>query len=194
MQDESLPSRREVAGAMALRAAAALGLQMTAAAAPRTGPLPTISLRRGMNLWPWFSLTREFPAPRTDFGWPPYQEGRAVPTRDDLKALRGSGIDFIRLPVDPGPHVAFTGAPRAELMDEVARAIELALAEDLSVILNLHPNGGTHHFTPNNLVGGLDAPMFGEYLDLVGRVADPLARFPPSRVAFEPLNEPPQTC
>jgi len=70
----------------------------------------------------------------------------------------------------------------------------MALAQDLSVILNLHPNGGTHHYTPRNLVGGPDAPMFSQYLDLVGRMAERLARFPPSRVAFEPLNEPPQAC
>ncbi len=51
-------------------------------------PLP---LKRGMNLWPWFSLTREFPAPRTDYDWPPFQAGRPVPTAADLARLKSLG-------------------------------------------------------------------------------------------------------
>ena len=62
--------------------------------------------RRGVNAWPWFSLTREFPAPRTDYGWPPFQPQRPVPTAHDLRRLRDTGLDFIRLPVDPGPFLA----------------------------------------------------------------------------------------
>src|SRR5262249_34090440 len=37
-------------------------------------------------------------------------------------------------------------------------------------------------------------PMFARYLDLVAVVAACLDRMDPSRVAFEPLNEPPQDC
>jgi hypothetical protein len=36
--------------------------------------------------------------------------------------------------------------------------------------------------------------MFAQYLDLVAAVAARLGRFDPSRIAFEPLNEPPQDC
>jgi hypothetical protein len=145
-----------------------------------------------MNLWPWFSLTREFPAPSTEYDWPPYQADRAVPTRDDLSALRRAGIDFVRLPIDPGPLLAFSGERRRRLFADVLAAIELTLAQDLSVVVNLHPNSATHYWNPARLVGDVSAPLFTRYLGLVREMAAQLARFDPTRVAFEPLNAPPQ--
>ena len=153
-----------------------------------------LRLRRGINLWPWFSLTREFPAPRTDYDWPPFQPDRATPVRGDLAALRSVGIDFVRLPVDPGPLLAFSGAQRERLFADILGAIELANDEALTVIVNLHPNGATHHYNPRNLVGDVTAPLFTRYLGLVRDTAARLARLDPARVAFEPLNEPPQSC
>jgi len=147
-----------------------------------------------MNLWPWFSLTREFPAPRTDYDWPPYQPERPVPRREDLVALRRAGIDFVRIPVDPGPLIAFTGERRARLMDAVAEAMAAALAADLSVIVNLHPNNATHYWTAENLLRGRDDPLFRRILALVAAMAGQLSRHDPARVGFEPLNEPPQDC
>lgn len=147
-----------------------------------------------MNLWPWFSLTREFPPPRTDYDWPPYEQSRAIPGRRDLAALRNSGIDFVRIPVDPGPLLAFSGERRVDLTARVVAAVDMALAAGLSAIVNLHPNGATHHFHPRNLVRGVGAPMFVQYLGLTHDLAAQLARFDPARVAFEPLNEPPQDC
>ncbi|MGZ5841880.1 MAG: glycoside hydrolase family 5 protein, partial [Xanthobacteraceae bacterium] len=179
-------TRRDIA---AVIAGAALGLAATARAARAT-----IRLRRGMNLWPWFSLTREFPPPRTDYDWPPYEPARPVPTHGDLAALRRAGIDFLRLPVDPGPLLAFSGERRAALIGDVVKAVELALAQDLSVIVNLHPNTATHHWNADNLVGDTRAPLLTYYISLVREVALRLARLDPARVALEPLNEPPQSC
>ena len=153
-----------------------------------------LRLGRGMNLWPWFSLTREFPAPRTDYDWPPFQAGRAIPVRSDLAALRSAGIDFVRLPVDPGPLLAFPGPQRERLFADILGAVELCNDEALTVIVNLHPNGATHHYNPHNLVGDVTAPLFTRYLGLVRDLAARLARLDPARVAFEPLNEPPQSC
>lgn len=160
----------------------------------RAAPRDAMQLQRGINLWPWFSLTREFAAPRRDYDWPPYQPDRPVPTRDDLAVLRRAGIDFVRLPVDPGPLLAFSGERRERLIGDVLDAVELTLAENLSVIVNLHPNGATHHWNPHNLVGTVSAPLFTRYLGLVRDIAAGLTRFNPARVALEPLNEPPQSC
>lgn len=154
----------------------------------------TLRLRRGMNLWPWFSLTREFPAPRTDYDWPPFQHDRAVPARGDLAALRAAGIDFVRLPVDPGPLLAFSGTQRERLFADLLSAVELCNDEALTVIVNLHPSGATHHYNPRNMVGDVTAPLFTRYLGLVRDVAGRLGRLDTTRVAFEPLNEPPQGC
>jgi endoglucanase len=147
-----------------------------------------------MNLWPWFSLTREFPPPSTEYDWPPYQPDRAVATRHDLAALHRAGIDFVRLPVDPGPLLAFSGDRRHRLLADIVAAVQLALAQDLSVVVNLHPNDATHYWNPAQLVGNVSAPLFTRYLGLVRDMAAQLGRFDPARVAFEPLNEPLQRC
>jgi hypothetical protein len=181
-----IPTRRAVVAGLA----GTLVAPIVADAAPRD----TLRLRRGMNLWPWFSLTREFPAPRTDYDWPPYQQDRAVPTQRDLAGLRAAGIDFVRLPVDPGPLLAFSGERRERLMRDVLGAVETANGEGLAVVVNLHVNDATHHFNSANLVGDVTVPLFTRYLGLVRDVAARLSRFDPARVAFEPVNEPPQKC
>jgi hypothetical protein len=180
------PTRRNVVAGLA----GALVAPVVARAAPRD----MIRLRRGMNLWPWFSLTREFPAPRTDYDWPPYQQDRAIPTQRDLAALRTAGIDFVRLPVDPGPLLAFSGERRERLMRDVLGAVETAHDEGLAVVVNLHASEATHHFNSRNLVGDVTAPLFKRYVGLVRDIAARLSRLDPARVAFEPVNEPPQSC
>jgi hypothetical protein len=84
-----------------LGTAAALGTRLAPAIAA-----PTLRLRRGVNAFPWFMLTEEYPAPRRDYAWPPFQPTRPVPTAQDLIKLRDIGLDFLRLPVDPGPFLA----------------------------------------------------------------------------------------
>jgi len=176
-------SRREALAAAALASAA------PASAAPRV-----LELRRGVNLWPWFSLTREHPAPRTDFGWPPFQIGRPTPTPDDLRRLRAAGLDFVRLPVDPGPFFGIAGRERATLTGELRAAIDSILAAGLKAVINIHANGGTHHWTPDRFYGGPAAPGLPGYRAFVAEVAGLLAKIDVQRLAFEPVNEPPQDC
>lgn len=178
-------SRRAVLAGAA--GAALLGVGQVRAAAP-------IALRRGINLWPWFSLTREHPAPRTDYDWPPFQLDRQVPTLRDLAQLRRAGFDFVRIPVDPGPIVAAAPRERGLLLDQVMAAVALALGQDFTVVLNLHANAATHHWTPAYLFGSEAAPGFPAYLALIGELARRLVRLGPDRVALEPVNEPFQAC
>lgn len=153
-----------------------------------------VALRRGINLWPWFSLTREFPAPRTDYDWPPFQLDRQVPTGRDLGQLRRAGFDFVRIPVDPGPIVAAAPRERAILLDQVMAAVALALGQDFTVVLNLHGNAATHHWTPAYLFGSEAAPGFPAYLTLIAELARRLVRLGTDRVVLEPVNEPFQAC
>lgn len=178
-------SRRAILAGAA--GAAFIGTGQVRAAAP-------LVLRRGINLWPWFSLTREFPAPRVDYDWPPFQLDRPVPTARDLGRLRRAGFDFVRIPVDPGPIVAAPPRERATLLDQVMAAVALALGQDLVVVLNLHANAATHHWTPAHLFGSEAALGFAAYLALIAELARRLARLGPDRVAFEPVNEPFQAC
>ncbi|MGX5827960.1 glycoside hydrolase family 5 protein [Mesorhizobium sp. 43Arga] len=150
--------------------------------------------RRGVNAWPWFSLTREFPAPRTDYDWPPFQSQRPVPTPDDLGRLRQSGLDFIRLPVDPGPFLAGDDATRGKLLDMLDAAVVATLGAGLGIIVNVQANGATHYWNSNRMVASTAAPEFAAYRALVGELAGRLARFTPGMVALEPVNEPAQSC
>ncbi|GJE41176.1 glycoside hydrolase family 5 protein [Methylobacterium soli] len=189
------PTRRSVLGG-----ALGISLGLPLAAGPglpsvRAAPAPEpIRLRRGINLWPWFALTREFPAPRIDYAWPPFQDQRPIPTPRDLSRLAESGLDFVRLPVDPGPFLAFTGARRAALLADLDAAVAAILDARLSLVLNVQANVSTHYYNPANLVADARAPLFPAYRDLVAELARRLARHDRRRVALEPVNEPPQAC
>ena len=178
-----LSRRRLIAGAVAL-----------ASSPPARAAEPPLSLRRGVNLWPWFSLTREYPPPRTDYGWPPFQQQRPTPTPHDLARLRASGLDFVRLPVDPGPFIALPEAQRTELMEQLRAAAALVLRSELSLVLNIQANGATHHWNPTRFYGSRDAPGLPAYRQFVADCAGMLAGFDLARVALEPVNEPPQGC
>ena len=170
---------------------AAAGTRMV----PARAAAEPVQLRRGIALWPWFSLTTEYPAPRTDYAWPPFQADRPVPNPDDLARLAALGFDFVRLPLDPGPFVAFAGSPRrAELLGLVSAAIDQVLAAGLRVVVNVQANAATHHYTPEAFYGTDRAPLFPAYRNLVAELARLCARKGVDRVALEPVNEPPQAC
>jgi hypothetical protein len=172
----------------------ALGAAASRATLEARASVPSpLRLRRGVNTFPWFSLTREFPAPRTDYDWPPFQLQRPVPTPSDLARLRRIGFDFIRIPVDPGPFLAGTPKQRKSLLGDVSEAVRAALAADLSAVVNLEANIATHHWTPSFMTGSPRAPAFAAYLDLVSEIAGVLSRFE-DRVALEPINEPGGAC
>ena len=179
-----------------LRAAvgAVLGAAVSGPSIRARASVAPLRLRRGVNAFPWFSLSREFPAPRTDYDWPPYQPQRPVPTLRDLGRLRRVGFDFIRLPVDPGPFLAADPEKRRSLLGELKAAIQAAIAAGLSVVVNFEANISTHYWTPERMTGSPKAPAFPAYLDLVTEIARLLSRFAEDRVALEPINEPGGAC
>lgn len=164
------------------------------ATVPAYAKPPRLSLRRGVNTWPWFSLTREYPAPRTDYAWPPFERDRPVPTPRDLARLRQAGLDFIRIPVDPGPFLAARQHERILLLDQLFEAVREALSADLSVVVNIQANTATHYYTPARMMADTAAPLYSAYKDLAITIAARLAHFDLARVALEPVNEPPQAC
>lgn len=176
-----------------LLAGAAAAVALPAGAPGRAAEAP-LSLRRGVNLWPWFSLTREYPPPRTDYGWPPYQLQRPVPTPHDLARLRASGLDFARLPVDPGPFLSGTPEQRTQLMAQLREAVAATLDAGLALVLNIQANAATHHWNPTRLYAGRDAPGLSAYRAFIADCAAMLSGFDSARVALEPVNEPPQGC
>ena len=176
-----------------LRSSLAAGA-LAMAASPAQPSFAPLKLKRGINAWPWFSLTREFPAPRTGYGAPPFQTQRPVPAAADLARLKKLGFDFIRLPVDPGPFLAAAAPERDRLLDTLLSAVALAHEAGLNVIVNLQANGATHYWNPERLYAALSAPEFPAYAGLVHETAKALQRFPAPMIALEPVNEPPQAC
>ena len=150
--------------------------------------------KRGVNTWPWFSLTREYPAPRMDYAWPPYQESRAVPSGHDLARLATAGFDFIRLPVDPGPFLDAQPERRELLLEALLAAVKQAHAAGLGIIVNVQTNEATHFWNSGTLVSSTAAPKFAAYRSLVASFAKSLAGLRLPRLALEPVNEPPQDC
>ena len=150
--------------------------------------------RRGINVWPWFSLTREFPAPRTDYAWPPLQMQRPVPRPEDLQLLRKAGFDFVRIPVDPGPFLSFADPQRRILLENLMQAVRQCLAAGLGVVVNVQANEATHYWNSAYLTPSVDAPGFENYRALVADIAAALAQVDLARVALEPVNEPAQDC
>lgn len=174
---------------------AGAGAGLLASALPSEGfAAAPLALRRGINLWPWFSLTRELPAPSRAYVWPPYQPERAVPSRTDLTRLSALGFDFVRIPVDPGPFMAFSGERRRLLVRDVLDAVALARGAGLAVVLNLHPNAATHYWRPEAFASGLDAPHASDLRGLVKMLAAALSGTGDDVIALEPVNEPPGPC
>ena len=65
------------------------------------------------------------------------------------------------------------------------------LAHGLAVIVDFHANEHVPAYAPIKLVQGIDDPLFRDYVAMVGRTARVLAAFGTSKVAIEPMNEPP---
>lgn len=106
--------------------------------------------------------------------------------------LAAEGFDFIRLPTDPGPALAYGPGPDQDRMiDGMHAAAQMGLDAGLKVIVDLHP------LPRGSEVGGIDSILsdqFPAYVDLVGRIAARLADLPGDRTALELLNEPSFDC
>ncbi len=156
-----------------------------------TAQAEPISLQRGVNTTLWLtwpsmgdlmadpSLLDSFPDVRRD----------VTPAMYD--SLRAQGFDFVRMPVDPGPLVAFgPGERQDQLIEGIRIAAKTAVDAGLKVVVDLHPipRGGD--------IGGIDHILenWPDYVTLVGRIAGVIGTLPSDRAALEILNEPPFDC
>jgi len=121
-----------------------------------------------------------------------FPDWRRNVTPQMFRALNDQGFDFIRLPIDPGPALAYgPGAEQDRLIEGMHAAAQLALDAGLKVIVDLHP------LPRGDEVGGMDSILgshFPDYVALVGRIAARLSDLPSERTALELLNEPSFDC
>ncbi|MBZ9735870.1 glycoside hydrolase family 5 protein [Mesorhizobium sp. CA18] len=154
----------------------------------------TFSMKRGLNLDQWVT----WPVEDT---WGerqailPYPEWRKFLKEDDLKALKGAGLDFLRMPVDPSPFLSDrTTDLRDDLYASVLDSARMINRAGLKVIVDLHliPAGGNRKIGMSEVVH--DPAAFDAYAELVRKMARTLANEDPKLVALELMNEPLADC
>jgi endoglucanase len=148
--------------------------------------------RRGIAISHTMAWAAIEPGPSKKFVFPPVSEARIAETAGELRTLRRSGFDFVRLAVDPGPFLQFRGAERDALDRLLIDYVKLVLRSDLSVIVDFHPSDMHSDYTADRLTAGLSTPAFQAYLGLIDRTAELLGGLHSGKVALEPMNEPPQ--
>lgn len=172
-------------------AAAALLLALLVAGQPAHAG--EFSVRRGLNLDIWMTWP-----PETRWGERdvilPFPEWRRTVGLEELRALRESGFDFVRIPVDPAPFLSPVAAPlRADLLAGVREAARLANEAGLKALIDIHsiPRGDSPTGT-EGILGSEEA--FEPFLALVRDVARTLSDADPALVALEVMNEPIIDC
>lgn len=154
----------------------------------------TFSMKRGLNLDQWVTWPAED-------RWGdrqailPYPEWRKFLKEDDLKALKDAGLDFLRMPVDPAPFLSDrTTALREGLYASVLDSARMINRAGLKVIVDLHliPAGGNRKIGMAQVMD--DPAVFGDYTELVRKMARTLASEDPQLVALELMNEPLVDC
>lgn len=148
-------------------------------------------LRRGVNLhnllnWPEARVDGD----RTTYVWPAFEASRFSITDEELRALVTAGFDFVRLTVDPSIFIEATGHHAAQIEQHAKGVVSHLLRHELNVVVDLHPVAVNPVYAPAKLVRDETSPEFQAYADMVARVALLLRDFPPTRVAFELMNEP----
>ncbi len=149
-------------------------------------------LKRGLNLglwidWPSIAELMADPA-KLD----PYPDWPREVTPRMLEVLVEQGFDFVRMPVDPGPLLAYgPGKDQDALIKGIRTATQTALDAGLKVVIDLHP------LPRGDETGGMEdilADLWPDYVALTGHLAADLATLPADRVALEFLNEPTLDC
>jgi endoglucanase len=146
--------------------------------------------RRGVaihNMMNWAAVDPSHPDRYVSpaFVGPNYETSDAL-----LRHVAAAGFDFVRLTIDPGPYLQFSGPDRAALDQHMKRVVERLLGKGFCVIVDFHPTSQVAKYAPDKLVQGLDDPLFLAYASVIKQTARLLSTFHSNRVALELMNEP----
>jgi endoglucanase len=166
---------------------AAIGLaSSTAFAAP-------VVFKRGvsMELWTSWPAETEWSKPEVLF---PFPEWRRNVTPEGLKALKTAGLDFVRLPIDPGVFISpQTKDLRERLFTEIEATVTDLKSAGLNVIIDLHTipgGGGSRPGAIESVLANNEA--FGAYTKIASDFAKRFAKG--EGIALELINEPVIDC
>lgn len=154
-----------------------------------------LELRRGIgvhHMMNWPLTTADYQGSPVDapYVYPPYEEERFRTPERLIEAIGQRGFDFVRLTVDPGPFLFFSGDRRASLDRILVDNVRLFREHGLSVIVDFHPNRQHVRYQPETLESDGPDGLFPDYVDMVARTAGVLSAAFGSGVALELMNEP----
>jgi endoglucanase len=148
--------------------------------------------RRGIGVADALAWAPVEPPPSRAFVFPPFDPSIEA-LANELRVLRRTGFDFVRLAVDPGPFLQFQGSRRDHLDDLLTSRVRLILSAGLSVIVDFHPSDQHEDYTAKALTRGVQTPGFQAYMRLLVHTAALLERLHSRGIALEIMNEPPVT-
>jgi aryl-phospho-beta-D-glucosidase BglC (GH1 family) len=133
-------------------------------------------LRRGINTSHWFAQAREYTKAHLE----------THTTAADIALIKTLGFDHIRLSVEPAPlfNRATPAALNAEYLRYLDDAIQMILAQNLAVIVDIHP---ADEFKKEILSTDDRVEAFAKFWRAL---AQHLAGMDPERVFLEVINEP----
>ncbi|WP_191970059.1 glycoside hydrolase family 5 protein [Methylobacterium planeticum] len=108
----------------------------------------------------------------------------------EMRRLTDAGLDFVRLALDPGPYLQFTGWKRDWADRFLIDTVRGFLAAGLGVIVDLHPSDLHPDYESQALTVSSRSSGFQAYLGLVSRIAGLLTEIKSEKVALELMNEP----
>lgn len=154
----------------------------------------TFQVKRGiaLDIWVTWPNQDQWSDEKVIF---PFPEWRRSVGKTELQNLKDSGLDFVRMPIDPAVFLApETQAIRARLFAEVNSAIDLAQSVGLKVIVDAHfiPKGPARTIGSNEVLS--DPVLFESYLEFLRKLAAQIKDRDPSLVALEVFNEPTNDC
>jgi hypothetical protein len=113
--------------------------------------------------------------------------------RDRLAAIAASGVDFLRICVDPAPLLAAgTEADLASGIETVLQSIDAVLQTGMKAVFDVHVSMDHPIWNTHTLTDGTRGSHFLRLVEIETSIARTLqSRYSPHSVAFELFNEPP---
>ncbi len=149
----------------------------------------TFAFKKGINVNPWF--TRPQRNVDQSYGWPPYPSFSKKSFLVDLRKIKATGFDFIRIPVTSEPLLRAESADRKLALENIRTVVDTALSEGLQIVFDLHPptSGPGSYEELVKSKNGLD-----NWVELVADVSDIIVRKDYDNIIIEPMNEPTSPC
>ena len=173
------PSRRAVLAGLATLPA------LTARATDTVAPFRKgVSIHNRLN---WGKVEAEG---SSRYRWPPFETPAHVLKPELVSGIKAAGFDFVRLTIDPGVFLFFTGNQRDDLDALLMVEVKRLLAAGLGVVVDFHPNSQVAAYAPEKITASADGPLARAYGEMLVRTARLLTPLKGQRIALEMMNEP----